>query len=91
MEKIGFIRHLQKMSLLYVDANRSKYWVSTFGNVIRYIKERNAVSLTVLAKSLKKIKLEFTDSLENSIFNFPLTIRRPLPKDGKVQEFNKEL
>ena len=67
----------------YVDANRSKYWVSTFGNVTRYIKERNAASLTVLRESLKKIKLQFSDSLENSIYNFPLTIRRPLPKGWK--------
>ena len=69
--------------LKYVDANKSKYWVSTFGNVTRYIKERNAASLTVLRESLKKIKLQFSDSLENSIYNFPLTIRRPLPKGWK--------
>ncbi|MDD4970113.1 MAG: polysaccharide deacetylase family protein [Paludibacter sp.] len=63
----------------YVAANRSKYWINTFGNVIRYIKERNAVQLTVNSESSKRITLQLTDTLDNAIYNYPVTIRRPMP------------
>jgi oligosaccharide reducing-end xylanase len=33
-------------SVNYMDSNRSKFWVETFGNVVRYIRERNDVSIT---------------------------------------------
>lgn len=69
--------------LKYVDDNKSRYWVNSFGNVTRYIKERNAVSLIEQIKTSKSIKIQLTDTLDNSIFNFPLTIRRPLPKGWK--------
>ncbi len=69
--------------LNYVSANSGKFWVNTFGNVVRYIKERNAVSLTVLQNKSKHINLQLTDSLDNSVYNYPVSIRRPLPRGWK--------
>ena len=66
--------------LAYLDTTRSKFWVQTFGNVVRYIKERNASSVRVLTKSADTITLSVTDTLNDTIFNFPITIRRPLPE-----------
>ena|ERR1035437_3645239 len=60
-------------------ANAAKFWVNTFGNVVRYIKERNAVSLNELSVKSRRITLQLTDSLDNSIYNYPVSIRRPLP------------
>ena len=33
----------------YMDKNRQKFWIESFGNVIRYIRERNAVSIEEIA------------------------------------------
>lgn len=70
-----------KKHLDYLDKNRDKIWVETFGNVARYIKERDAVSIEVKSSSDKKIVISVKDNLPDSIYNYPLSIRRPLP-DG---------
>jgi len=66
-------------SLQYLDARRSTYWVSTFTNVVRYIKERNDVSVSETSNTGDSITLAVTDTLSNTIYNYPVTIRRPLP------------
>jgi len=64
----------------FLDKNRSKIWCETFGNVARYIKERDAVSVTKKDSTDKGITITVTDNLaDNTIFNYPLSIRRPLP------------
>ena len=68
-----------RASLRYLDARRNTFWVSTFANVVRYIRERNDVSVTELSNSGDSITLQVTDTLDNAIYNYPVTIRRPLP------------
>lgn len=70
-----------KSHLDYLDKNRDKIWIETFGNVTRYIKERNAASVAKKDSTDKAITITVTDNLVDSLFNYPLTIRRPLP-DG---------
>ncbi len=65
----------------YMDSNRSKFWVESMGNVARYIKERDAASIAKKDSSDNGITISVTDNLADSIFNYPITIRRPLP-DG---------
>lgn len=67
--------------LNFLSQNKSKFWVETFGNVARYIKERDAVSLSVQSSTENSITVSITDNLPDTIYNYPLTIRRPLP-DG---------
>jgi oligosaccharide reducing-end xylanase len=55
------------------------YWVSSFVNVARYIKERNSVSVKEVAVSDSAFTVRVTDSLPDSIYTTPVTIRRPLP------------
>ena len=69
--------------LKYVYAKRANYWVATFGNVVRYIKERNAVILNVKSETPTRISLQLTDTLNNEIYNYPVSIRRPIPKGWK--------
>jgi len=69
-----------RASLEYLDAHRSTFWVSTFVNVVCYIRERNAVSVTELSNEDTSITLQVTDTLDNAIYNYPVTIRRPLPQ-----------
>ncbi len=66
--------------LVYLNANQDKFWVSSFSNVARYIKERNAVSVTELSNQDSSITLQVTDALPDTIFNYPITLRRPLPE-----------
>jgi oligosaccharide reducing-end xylanase len=83
-----------KKHLDYLDKNRDKIWAETFGNVARYIKERDAVSLTVKSSTNSKITISFTDNLVDSIYNYPLTIRRPLPdgwEKAAVTQNNKQV
>jgi hypothetical protein len=68
-----------KSHLDYLDKNRSKIWTETFGNVARYIKERDAVSVAKKDSTANGITISVTDNLPDSIYNFPLSIRRPLP------------
>jgi hypothetical protein len=66
-------------SLQYLDARRNIFWVDTFVNVVRYIKERNDVSVSESSNTGDSITLSVTDTLSNTIYNYPVTIRRPLP------------
>ena len=66
-------------SVNFFSANRDKFWVETFGNVARYILERNAASVAETSSQDGRISLQVTDSLDDSIFNYPITLRRPLP------------
>jgi len=70
-----------RASLEYLDAHRDKFWVSTFGNVVRYVRERNAVSVAESSNQDTSITLQVTDTLDNAIYNYPITIRRPLPQN----------
>ncbi len=65
--------------LSYVNTNKSDYWVGTFGGVAKYIKERNALSLTETTVNANEFQVTPTDNLDNTIYNVPVTIRRQLP------------
>jgi hypothetical protein len=83
-----------KAHLKYLNNNRSTYWVETFGNVARYIKERDAATVTVKSSSSSQITITVTDNLADSIFNYPLSIRCELPSgwsDPVVKQNNKTM
>lgn len=65
-------------NLDYIAKNRDKVWCETFGNVARYIKERDAATVKKKASDDKSITLEITDNLDNKIFNYPLSLRLPV-------------
>jgi peptidoglycan/xylan/chitin deacetylase (PgdA/CDA1 family) len=66
-------------SLQYLDAHRDTFWVETFGNVARYIRERNTATITSLAEDSAGLALLVTDTLDDAIYNVPVSLRRPLP------------
>jgi peptidoglycan/xylan/chitin deacetylase (PgdA/CDA1 family) len=70
---------LLQATVNYFSTNQSTYWVQTFGNVVRYIQERNAVSLSETIYPDLTMVDQVTDNLDNSIYNYPVTFRRPLP------------
>lgn len=82
-----------KASLEYLKANNSKFWVSTFGNQAKYMRERDCVSVKETSVSRKTIKLSVGDTLNNKEwYNYPLSFRRVLPegwKSAKVAQNGK--
>jgi len=66
-------------SLQYLDAHREVFWVNTFLNVVKYIKERNDVSVSEISNTGDTITVSVTDTLNDAIYNYPVTIRRPVP------------
>jgi peptidoglycan/xylan/chitin deacetylase (PgdA/CDA1 family) len=68
-----------RSSLNYFSKNKNVYWVDTFGKITRYIKERNCASIVELDKNDSSITVQLTDTLENDIYNIPLTLRVLVP------------
>ncbi|GHV56148.1 hypothetical protein FACS1894182_02120 [Bacteroidia bacterium] len=78
----GSIRSMDdfRQSLEYLDNHRETYWVTTFRDAVRYAKERDAASVTEKQRTKSAITLLLTDTLDDTVYNLPLTIRRPLPE-----------
>jgi oligosaccharide reducing-end xylanase len=79
-------------SVDYMRTNQDKFWVETFGNVARYIRERNAAAVKETSSRDDSLALQVTDNLADSIFNYPITLRRPLPANwpGAVVSQNQK-
>ena len=67
-------------SLEYLDARKDTFWIATFVDAVRYIRERDDVSIREISNQQGRITLQVTDTLDDSIYNYPLTIRRKLPQ-----------
>ena len=68
-----------RASLEYLKSNPQKFWVTSFGNAAKYIRERNAASVSEIHASNDTITCIESDTLDPVIYNCPLTIRRSLP------------
>lgn len=76
-------------SLEYLDTHRDTFWVATFVNAVRYIKERDDVSVREISSQQGRITLQVTDNLDDSIYNYPLTVRRELPEGWESAEVSQ--
>ena len=70
-----------KGSLDFLNQNKSTYWVATFRDAILYAKERDKASFVKTAESNTEISYSLTDNLEDGIYNYPLSLKVPVP-DG---------
>jgi oligosaccharide reducing-end xylanase len=70
-----------RAALEYYDKYRDTYWVANFVNVVRYIRERNAVSVRVLSSNEDTLKINIYDTLDNGIYHIPVSVRTPLPAE----------
>ncbi len=70
-----------RASLEYLKSNDDRFWVSTFGNQAKYVRERDGVSLQEKAVTKKSIIVSVSDALPNNEwYDYPLSFRRLLPK-----------
>lgn len=65
--------------LVYMKANEEDFWVETFGNVVRYIRERDAATVAEVSAGEDRITVQVSDTLDDAIYAYPLTLRRVLP------------
>ena len=65
--------------LAYMNTNSADFWVGTFADVVKYIKERNAAVLTETTVSATQFSMTLTDNLPDLVYNVPITMRRQLP------------
>ena len=70
-----------RRSLEYLDSNTETFWVGTFGNVVRYIRERNCLAVHETGQIEDTIRVEVADTLDKAVYDQPVTIRRPLPQE----------
>lgn len=70
-----------KKALIYLRNNPNSYWVATFADVSKYIRENRASAVTELSATQDRIIVSVTNKLDSALYNFPITIRRTMP-DG---------
>ncbi len=59
-------------------------WISTFGNVSRYIKERENFSSNIVSSTSSRLEISTSiGSLDTSIYNYPLTVDITVPSNWK--------
>ena len=66
---------------LKVKSDANEIWIETMGNITRYIKERESHSYQIISKSNFKIEIELTDTLDDEIYNYPLSAFISVPEE----------
>ncbi len=61
-----------------IDQRRSELFVGCFGDVGRYIRERNAARITIISETEDRIVLDVTHRLDPNVFDLPLTLKLSL-------------
>jgi hypothetical protein len=68
-----------RLHLEYMNEHRNDYWVGTFKDVVKYIKERDAAILYERVITENCLQVSVTDDLDNNIYDHPISIKRLLP------------
>jgi peptidoglycan/xylan/chitin deacetylase (PgdA/CDA1 family) len=63
----------------FVQDTNGLVWGDTFTNVAKYAQERDSSTLTVTSKSDSKITYTLTDKMDDTIFNYPVTVMVKIP------------
>ncbi|MGI5867918.1 MAG: polysaccharide deacetylase family protein [Kiritimatiellia bacterium] len=63
----------------HVASQKDRLWVDTFDRVMKYGQERDSATLSVLENTPRKIVLEVKDRMDDTFFDFPLTVKVRLP------------
>ncbi|HWD87359.1 MAG TPA: polysaccharide deacetylase family protein [Mucilaginibacter sp.] len=72
----------------YIKGKQDKLWVATFGDVTKYMREREAAKVNS-TQSGGKINVTLTHSLNKNMYDLPLTLKTYVPaawKTAKVQQ-----
>lgn len=61
----------------------SEIWTATFGDVLRYVQERKASSISIDKQDAQAIDLKFSWPMDQNIYDVPLTVRVEIPSAWK--------
>ena len=61
--------------------NKDKVWTGTFDAVAQYGQERDTAELTVTENTDSKIVYTLTDEMDDTMFDYPLTVKFRVPDD----------
>ncbi len=61
--------------LNYIKTRENDFWVALFRDVILYGQERDTSQLIPIAATTDRLVFNLTDKRDNSIFNYPLTVK----------------
>jgi len=67
-----------------VDQQRDYLFVACYGDVGRYVRERNAVNMEVINESESEFAVNVTHSLDPEVFDYPLTLKISLKNADRV-------
>jgi hypothetical protein len=59
----------------YVSQQSTSIWVASFSEAACYVKERKNAEIDLISATTAQIVIELTDTLDNGIFNYPLTLK----------------
>lgn len=66
----------------YIKHNQTKLWVATFGDVTKYMRERESANV-IVASDDRIIRVTLTDTLKSKAYNLPLTLKTYVPSGWK--------
>lgn len=69
-----FVRHLDTLVMM-----KDQLWIATFGDVARYLRQRNAAQVRLVSSTTTQRVFSLTDTLPNDAFDLPLTLKMTLP------------
>lgn len=76
-------------SLQFFAQSRPNFWVATFSDVVRYIRERDNTKLNIRKIGRTAYELQMNSELENELYDLPLTLRWPLPKNWEAANLSQ--
>ncbi|HTR29342.1 MAG TPA: polysaccharide deacetylase family protein [Puia sp.] len=68
----------------YIVAKEDRLWVATFGDVTRYMREREHARVSSLAMKDGSIGVSLKCSLDPAMYGLPLTLKTYIPPDWKT-------
>jgi len=71
-----------KAVLDYIETK--DFWIAPFGDVLRYIRERDTASVRLLGHSLTTITFSVEDDLDDKVFSHPLSIEIVVPEQWRA-------
>lgn len=77
--------------LAFLSGNPEDYWVDSFVNVVKYIRERNSLSVTQISVNDDTVQISVTDTLSNDIYNYPVSLEFELPSGWDSAEVQQNI
>ncbi len=66
----------------YIKQNESKLWIATFGDVTKYMREREASKINT-HNTASAINVDLKHALDHKMYNYPLTLKTYIPVKWK--------